>query len=37
MYVEDGHIFMILNYYLQGPNNKGLVVCKVKKVEIFVD
>lgn len=31
MYVEDGHIFMIINYYLTGPKNKGVVIVKAKK------
>ncbi len=30
--LEDSRLTLVLNYYLEGPKNKGTVVCKVFKV-----
>jgi hypothetical protein len=36
MYIEDGSLYMLINYYLEGPKNKGTVFCKVKRVCIHI-
>jgi hypothetical protein len=31
-YLEDNQLCLSLNYYLEGPKNKGTVICKLRKV-----
>lgn len=33
--MEEGVLCLIINYYLEGPRNKGNVMVKVKKVLIL--
>jgi hypothetical protein len=32
-FFDNGHLYLMMNYYLEGPRNRGTVHCKVKKDE----